>query len=161
VRELSLAFRDLEGQPQRSVTGTHDRAVIAAADRGQAVDIEYDPRDPRLVRLAGGSASVFGWFTFFPTVFLVVGSVIFMTGFKRMRARRRIYRDGVAATAVVLAVRTTMARMNRAPVKRVEYQFQALAGTTRGSYTTTEPPAQGAHIWILYDPADAARSVPA
>jgi len=161
VVELSLAFRDREGNPQHAVTSTHDRLTIAAAEGGRAVDIEYDPDRPSLVRVVGGTASIFGWFTLMPLGFAGVGAVVFGAGVRQMRRRRRIYRDGVAATAVVTAVHATLSRVNRRPVKRVEYQFQALAGTTRGSYTTTTPPEPGSQLWVLYDPADAARSVPA
>lgn len=154
VRKLSLVFRDHAGAEQTGSVGT-------TVGQGATVAIEYDPENPWLMRLKGGRASFFGPFTLLPMAFFLVGSGVFGWGALQMLKRKRIYRDGATALAVVVAIRATSGRINRMRVQRVEYEFKGTAGPVRGSYTTTTPPSPGTELWIIHDAADATLSLPA
>jgi hypothetical protein len=155
ARRLSLAFVDNSGEQRTAEVST--TTPIA----GDTVEIEYDPQNATVVRLKGGHVSLFGQLVVLPGGFFVVGSTIFAIGMGRLLARRRVYRDGVAALALVIGSRPTNARVNRRRVHRVEYEFKGPHGPERGSYDTVDPDERGSELWILYDREDPRKSLPA
>jgi hypothetical protein len=97
-----------------------------------------------------------------PLATVVVGAVLVLVGVFLGRPRRRVYREGVAARATVLAHRVTSARQNRRRVVEITYAFSAPSGArVEGRWATNDPPEVDAEIWILHDPDDPARSLPA
>jgi hypothetical protein len=161
VNEIRFRFTDPDGQEHTGHTGTTDPALIASARKGTTMAVEYDPRDPERVRLLGGSASFFGYFALMPLGFAAVGGFLFLRGLLAARRTRATYRDGTAVTARVIAVETTASSQNRQRVMRMVYELTGPTGTVTGAWKTMTPAAQGATIWVIYDPAQPERSVPA
>ncbi len=161
VNQIQFHFTDGAGQPRTGHTDTTDPALIASARKGTAMAVEYDPQDPERVRLAGGSASMFGALGLLPALFAVVGGFLLFRGLSGARRARATYRDGMAVTARVIAIESTSSSQNRQRVLRMVYEFMGPGGAVRGSWKTLTPAAQGATIWVLHDPARPERSVPA
>jgi len=153
VHEIQFRFTDGAGQPHTGHAGTTDARLIASARKATPMAVEYDPRDPERVRLAGGSASFFGKLGLMPLGFAAVGGALFLRGLLGARRTRATYRDGTAVTARVVALELTSSRQNRQRVMRMVYELT-------GAWKTTRPAAQGATIWVIYDPEQPDRSVP-
>jgi hypothetical protein len=160
VQEIQLRFTDRAGQEHVGHVGSTSPSVIASARKGEPIAIDYDPQDPELIRVAGGSASVFGMLVLMPLGFAAVGAVLFVIGLLGARRTRALYRDGTAAEAHVVAVEATGSRQNRAPVMRMVYELTGMPGV-RGSWKTTRPALQGRTIWVIYDPGQPELSIPA
>jgi hypothetical protein len=151
VQRITYTFADGTGTPRFGSAGTTDGALIGRARAGQPLAIEYDPQAPGLTRLAGGSASFFGWFVLFPLGFAVVGAVILGGGLRRLLRARALYVHGEAVRAQVTAVSPTATRVNRRPVMRVEYSFDTITGRVTGEGSSMAPPPVGATIWVVFD----------
>lgn len=161
VYRVSFSFLDGAGQPHDTDAETTDRALRARAERRERLSIDYDPRQPVLARLTGGSASFFGWFVLFPLAFAVAGLLILRAALARVWRTRALYVHGQAALARVTDVSPTSMRVNRRPVMRVAYEFETIMGKSTGSTTSLNPPALGARLWIFYRPSSPAESVAA
>jgi hypothetical protein len=161
VYEIDFRFTDAGGKVWSGSAGTTDGAVIAAAQKGTHVAVEYDPQDPTRTRLAGGSASFFGPLVIMPLLFFLAGSVVFVLGFVRSRGPIATYRDGDVTEGRVTSVEPTGARVNRRPVMRMRYEFQAPTGTALGEWKSADPAPVGAAIWVIYDPARPEVNLPA
>ena len=159
VYRVSYDFFDERGQPCESAADTTDAAVLERAERRERLPIDYDPEAPALSRLAGGSASFFGWFTLLPLAFAVAGLVVLGTGLARGLRTRNIYVHGVAALARVTGWSGTRLRVNRRRLVRVEYEFDAVIRRATGSTTFLDPPVVGARLWVFYRPADPQQNV--
>lgn len=161
VYEIDFRFTDPGGAEHTGHAGTTDPVLIASARKGTKMAVEYDPRSPDRVRLAGGSASFFGLFALLPLSFAVVGGALFLRGLLAARRARAIYRDGTAVKARVVAIEATSSSQNRVRVMRMVYEFTGPTGTVTGTWKSVRLPAQGATIWVLYNPGQPERSVPA
>jgi Protein of unknown function (DUF3592) len=161
VFRIEYSFADETGATRSGACGTTDDASIARAEQRQPLEIEYDPTRPALSRLRGGSASFFGLFVLFPFAFFVVGAALASAGIRRALRLRALYIGGQAALATVTAVASTLMRVNRRPVMRVEYAFDTPVGRATGTTTTRRPPPVGSELWILHDPQDPKNNVAA
>jgi hypothetical protein len=160
VQEIQLRFTDGAGQEHIGHVGTTSPSVIASARKGTPIAVEYDPQDLERIRVAGGSASLFGMLGLMPLAFALVGGILFVVGMRGARRMRALYRDGTAAEARVVAVEETNMRQNRVRVMRMDYELTGTPGV-RGSWKTTRPAAQGATIWVIHAPGQPELSVPA
>jgi hypothetical protein len=162
IYRIAYTFTDGTGAPQASDAGTTDGYRIARATRRQPLAIDYDPAKPSRSRLAGESASLFGWFVLLPLGFAVVGAAIAMLGLRRMLRARQTYVHGQPVRAQVTAVSATLMRVNRRRVMRIDYAFDAITGRVSGRTTTSlAAPPVGASLWVLHDPAQPERNVAA
>jgi hypothetical protein len=161
VFRIAFAFFDEAGQPREASADSADRGVLERAARRERLSIDYDPQSPALSRLTGGSASFFGWFVLFPLAFAVVGLAVLRAGFLRVLRTRSLVIRGTAALARVTAVAPTNMRINRRPIMRVEYEFDAVVTRATGSTTSLAPPPVGARLWVLYRPSDPKENVAA
>jgi len=160
IHLIRFRFVDLEGVPHEAEGPTTDQGVIEKARMQEKVAIEYDPRAPvKRVRLAGETASSFGSAIFVPVGFFVVGLVFVLFGYVGVRRSRAIYRDGEAVEAKVVSVTPTAMRINKRRVMLVEYTFDGPWGVGRGTSRTVLPPAVGATIWVICDPARPERNI--
>ncbi len=161
VQEIEYRFVDRGGASHTARSRTVDGALIAAARAKQSVTIDYDPACPERTRLHGARMSFFGVFLLLPLGFGVVGLGLLGIALTDMIRRRRVYVRGDVARGRVDKVRQTIMRHNRRMLHRVTYTFAGPTGEQSGSFTTVDPPSEGAALWILYDPSDPKRSLPA
>ncbi len=63
---------------------------ITESEGKKRVQVEYDPKDPSVNRLKGGSASLIGYWALFPLPFLAVG--LFLIGIALYMAPRKLER---------------------------------------------------------------------
>jgi hypothetical protein len=161
VQEIQFRFTDRAGQAHTGHTGTTDPRLIASARKATPMTVQYDPQDPARVRLAGGSASFFGMLVLLPLAFAAVGGGLFLRSLLGARRMRAMYRDGTAVTARVVALEATGSRQNYQRVMRMVYEFTGPAGgAITGEWKTLRPAAQGATIWVIYDPGEPDRNMP-
>jgi hypothetical protein len=161
MMEIRFLFSDERGQRVEGASQTSRGDLIARARGHQPLAIQYDPRRPARHRLRGESASLFGAVVVLPAAFAAAGTMVFLSGFWRFRRRRQVYVNGDAVEAEVTGVQETSAFVNRRRVYRVTCGFSGRGGATTCTYTTTNPPALGSHIWAFEDPLDPSRSCPA
>lgn len=161
VFRISYDFFDEGGQPREATADTSDPAVLARAERRERLSVDYDPLSPSRSRLAGGSASLFGWFTLMPVAFAIVGLLVLRAGVARVLRTRAIYIHGTPALARVTGISSSNMRVNRRPVQRVEYEFDAVVGRASGTTTALDPPAVGSRIWVIYRSSEPKQSVAA
>jgi hypothetical protein len=161
VYQIDFRFVDLAGQDRTGSVGTTDAALIAAARKGSHIAVEYDPEDPTRSRLVGGSASFFGALVIMPMLFFVIGGALLVAGLAIGRRRRTTYRDGEVAEARVVAVEATASSSNRRRLMLMRYELHAPSGTVVGEWKMLVPPEVGATIWVIYDPAQPERNLPA
>jgi hypothetical protein len=163
VFRVSYDFFDERGQPREGSADTTDPILLARAERRERLSIDYDPLSPQRSRLTGGSASFFGWFTLMPLAFAVVGLLVLRAGLARLFRTRNIYVHGTTALARVTGISSSNMRVNRRPVQRVEYEFDAMIartmGRATGSTTALDPPAVGSPIWVIYRSSNPTQSV--
>lgn len=161
VQEIEYRFVDGGGASHTARSRTVDGALVAAARAKQSVTVDYDPACPERSRLHGAKLSFFGVFLLLPLGFGVVGLGLLSLALVDMIRRRRLYVRGDVARGRVDKVRRTIMRKNRRLLYRVMYTFAGPTGEQGGSFTTVDPPSEGAALWILYDPSDPTRSLPA
>lgn len=161
VQEIDYTFQDSAGADHQGKIGTTDSALLQQATIGQALPVEYDPEQPSRNRLRGTKISIFGMFVFMPMAFAAVGLVLVGIALVDLRRRRTIYINGAVAAGVVERVEKTTMRQNRRRIQRVFYKFSADSGPITNSFTTFLEPAVGTSLWILYDPNDPTRNLPA
>jgi hypothetical protein len=158
---VHLAFTDRDGTQQEAETGTTDGVRLAQARAHKLLRIVYDPLRPRVVRLEGAPASVFGLFVLLPIGFGLVGTVIFAGAVRRLARVRTIYIRGKPVQATITSVEPTSMRMNSRRVLRARYTFDLITGPVTGTTTDVTVPPVGATIWVLYDPEQPSRNVAA
>jgi hypothetical protein len=157
VHRVHYTFKDRDGVTHTGAGGTTEPWTFYAP----TLSSDYDPQAPSRSRLAGGSASFFGFFVLIPLAFAVVGTIIFSSGLRRIRAVRAIYVHGHPVRAEVTAVTPTAMRINRRSLMRVDYAFDTIMGRATGSTTAMNPPAVGATLWVLHLPSEPKRNVAA
>lgn len=160
VYEIRFRFDDGDGKAWTARTSTTSTALVGAAQAGKSFEIQYDPESPDRTRAVGESASVMGMAVLVPLGAGFVGLGLVAVGLLSALRTRRIYREGEAVQARVTEVVATSSRQNRRPVMRMSYVFQTPAGPVEGRWKTAHPSAQGATLWVLFDPADPSRNVP-
>ena len=161
LTEIRFLFSDGRGQRLEGAARTARAELIARARDHRPLLIQYDPRRPARHRLSGERASLFGAVVFLPAAFAAVGTMVFLGGFWRFLRRRRVYVNGDVVEAEVIGIQETSAFVNRRRVVRVTCGFTGGRGATTCTYTTTNPPALGSHLWAFEDPLDPSRSCPA
>jgi len=85
-------------------TKTFDEYEIARARNHERAKIEYLTKDPTISRVAGTSASTFGWLLLIPGAAAALGLVCLTIGALRARAHRALYVNGTVAEARVTSV---------------------------------------------------------
>lgn len=158
---IEVRFIAEDGQKHVTRVSTFDEKAIARAHAKKPVRIEYDPEDPSISRLKGGSASLFGYLALIPVPFAVVGLAVFFIGLRKALDQREIYRNGRAILATVSDVTAMAAKQNRRRVMRAHYGFTVDGKSYEGAKQTVDPPAVGESIWVLYDPSQPQRNVAA
>lgn len=161
VYEIHYIYTAADGSTQSGVVSSRNDSTLEAARAKDALTIEYDPERPAVSRIKGESASVFGLFTLIPVATALIGLAILLSGLPGVRRIRAIYVNGTPAKAKVLAVASTMARVNGRTVMRIDYEFQSVLGPVKGTSSSTIKPEIGSEIWILHDPMDPAANVAA
>jgi hypothetical protein len=156
---FEIVFRFGPGDEFEGRTSTTDDQLLVRARAGQKLAVDYDPDNPALARVRGQRASFFGLFILIPVFFAAVGAVILLFGVLKLLARRRLYVHGQAVLAQVQSVHATNTRINGRPLMRVEYSYEGSLGPCQGSDSLATPPAAGARVWVLFDPAQPERSV--
>ncbi|MBN1531621.1 MAG: hypothetical protein JXA20_03065 [Spirochaetes bacterium] len=69
---------------------------------------------------------------------------------------------GTAAAPAVVRVTATPFSENDRPVMCAHYEFTGSRGRfVKGRWKTVDPPVPGTEIWMIYDPKNPRRSVPA
>ena len=159
VQEIRYSFKDRTGASHTASVGSVDEAMIARARAGEPLPIEYDPEEPELTRIHGGSASLIGLLFALPLAFGVAGLVILAFGVRRLLRRRAIYVNGEAAAATVTAVAPSLMRMNRRRVQNIDYVFGAAGAQFTGRATSLVPPEVGSQVWVIYKPDDPRQNV--
>lgn len=151
MTRISFAYRAPDGSARTGAQDTIDPALIGRAEARQPLTVEIDPEDPARHRIVGERASLFGNFLALPVGFAASGVLLLALAMRAMRRDRRIYREGDATLATVISVRP--ANLNLRRTFHVEYELATSAGTVRGRRLFVDPPAEGARVWVFYDPA--------
>jgi hypothetical protein len=158
VFDILVEFVDQGGRRRRAWVSTDDDYVIATARAHGRIEIDYDPDEPSRARCER-SAAIFEW-SVLPLGVAAIALLPVAVGLLRSRRSRRIYRDGVAAPAIVEDVRSTSSSDIGGRVMRVAYAFAVGGQRFEGVWRMARAPAQGARVWIVYDPRDPRRNVP-
>ena len=96
-----------------------------------------------------------------PVAFAIGGLLVLRAGVARVLRTRAIYIHGTPALARVTGISSSNMRVNRRPVQRVEYEFDAVVGRASGTTTALDPPAVGSRIWVIYRSSEPKQSVAA
>jgi hypothetical protein len=167
LMEIKVSYRDAAGREHDAAFRTLDEGLVQRATRHEPVEIDYDPSDPSVVRPHGGKRSLFnesgfGWVVWMLLlVFIVPGLGALGAGLRRQAKGRRLYRTGTAAPATVVKHTESASSENDVHLTIAHYEFDTPHGKHVGELKTLEPPAVGARIWVIYDPARPSFNVPA
>ncbi len=159
VWRVSFNFKDGAGVPYKASTTSRDPSFLARAWRKEPIAIEYDPRDPTLTRIAGGSVSAVGALILVPFAFAVVCAIIAAIGLRRAIRVHAIYVHGQAVAATVTDVAPTRAWVNDRPIMRIHYMFETSARRVTGRIDSANPPAVGASIWVIHASSEPERNL--
>ncbi len=158
VFAIEVAFQGASGR-HVAVLPTHDHGAIRSAQTKRVLSIEYDPEDPSVVRLQGGSASVFGWLALIPAPFGLIGGVLLVIAFLLALGERRIYVHGEMVQAEVIEVKGAAVKQNMRTLRRALYRYSVQGQGYEGSLQRLNTPAKGDKIWVFYDRQRPERSV--
>lgn len=158
VFAIEIAFQGTAGR-YSAVLPTHAYGAIRSAQTERVLSIEYDPEDPSVVRLQGGSASVFGRLALIPAPFGLIGGGLLVIAFLLALGERRSYVHGEAVQAEVIEVKGAVVKQNTRTLRRALYRYTVQGQAYEGSLQRVEPPAKGDKIWVYYDPQRPERSI--
>ena len=86
IIDIRVRFHDRRGRPFILEGYNVAGSWLLQSEETKRVQVEYDPEDPSVSRLKGGSASTIGYWALMPVPFLLVGLVLL--GFALHMARR-------------------------------------------------------------------------
>ncbi len=159
--DVDVQYSDKQNRPHRATLSTLNYAVIKAPVTKAPLNIEYDPEDFARVRLQGDSISAIGFMAFMPLGFGCIGMPLVLIGLATALGRRKVYKHGTPAQARIQEVTASASSQNDQRVMIAHYSFQTPRGIFRGQWKTVTPPGVGEVIWVLYDPKNPKRSLPA
>ncbi len=157
--KVGFAFQTHKGRTIRATGYTFDDS-IQDKKLGDVIDVEYDPERPEHARPAGGSCSIFPWWTYplfgWP---LLIGLGMLIPLWRAVRRKRRLLSYGEATMGEVVGVdRRRYIHFGSKNPYDIRYAFSDLMGEQRRGqertydYAWAESLHPGDPLHVIYDP---------
>ena len=143
--------------PDGTTIRTHAEVSASLWDRlveREPVRVTYLRSDPTINRLEGAGANWWlpGIFTLFGLVFVPIGAVVFLKGFRSVTRQLKLHTEGTRADATVEEVAPTRTWINGVQQWRIRYRYRDHRGGTHAGASESVSPDE-AETWKPGDTA--------
>ncbi|MEM7110066.1 MAG: hypothetical protein AAF519_17695 [Bacteroidota bacterium] len=130
-------------------------------DVGQEVDIEYNPDQPEINRIAGTTSSMGGGSTFLFAIPLLVGVIWFLINIKNGLKKIRVISNGIIGRGELVSKEPTNSSVNGHTVYKLMFEFKAGDRQTYQVSTKTHKTHEledENYETLIYDPQDPSKA---